>query len=82
MNINKAVEFAATHFLRTYPGGQGIQQLLQTYAIEELELTPDQAAELAKKTEEGIGVIELDTKDDLTRFYTWYYINYIAKKEE
>jgi len=81
MNINKAAVVAATHFLRTYPGGKGTQQLFHDYAIDELELTPEQATEFGKMTEEGIAVKELDTKDDLTRFYTWYYINHVAKQE-
>lgn len=81
MNINKANEVAATHFLRTYPGGRGTQQLFYDYAIDELELTPEHATEFGKKTEEGIDVKELDTKDDLTRFYTWYYINHVVKQD-
>lgn len=80
MKIKNALVIAADHLIQRFGNETKNLQLLEQFATEELELTPDQAKKFAEHAAKGQTTEWLNTEDDRNRFFTWYYINYVTKE--
>lgn len=82
MKISEALTIAASQFLRNYTEGEATRQLLEQYALEELDLNSKNAKEFAVAVEKGGATEYPATKEDFNNFFAWYYINYVEKKQD
>ena len=81
MKIKQALVISAEQFLKQFNEKKSIE-LLQQYAVDELDLSPDQAKEFATKATSGKPTEWLKSEEDNYRFYTWYYINYVTVQKQ
>lgn len=77
MKIKHALAIAASQFIQQFGNKTQTLQLMEQYAVEELELDINQAKKFSIDAVEGQAIEWMNTEEDKHRFFTWYCINYV-----
>lgn len=81
MKIKDALIVAASQFIQQFGNKARTLQVLEQFAVEELELDRDHAKKFSEGAIEGQAKEWPVTEEDRNKFFTWYLINHVDLRQ-